>query len=467
MLTVSNLSKSPNFRATSYDPNQRAQAPQRQQIDPRVYAQIEAQKKQNKREAWSKAGTIAQIGLAAAFVTLAIQAVVKHKYDVNKLKAETQYLIEAKKNMGKGGVDARQDFTDDCVKMWRSIEEALGLDDLILSQSLRTNAQSIHNCIKDPSKLELMGSKPIFSILLYGPPGTGKTTYATAIAKKYPGSKLAFLDVGTMKDMWHGGSEKKISAMIDDICKEADKLLKEYNDELAKVIDPDIVKSGDKVKIAKAIEAAKKAGKTIPEQKRVFVIADEIDSIMMVDNSHGAKLSNDMLNEFKKGFTDKLGRHPNITVFGCTNLPIDVEKGALKGVAKELDTAMLDRFQLKIEVGAPDKEQLLGLVQKTYAKLADTPYISQDLLDGAAGKNPEIAKALDNMCELLAKDPYEREFSFRKLISLIEESPRSMLNQNRPLEFKDLVATMENQKGNFKISDAELEAFKESVKHLL
>ena len=113
MLTVSNLSKSPNFRATGYDPNQRAQAPQRQQIDPRVYAQIEAQKKQNKREAWSKAGTIAQIGLAAAFVTLAIQAVVKHKYDVNKLKAETQYLIEAKKNMGKGGVDARQDFTDD------------------------------------------------------------------------------------------------------------------------------------------------------------------------------------------------------------------------------------------------------------------------------------------------------------------------------------------------------------------
>ena len=144
--------------------------------------------------------------------------------------------------------------------MWRSIEEALGLDDLILSQSLRTNAQSIHNCIKDPSKLELMGSKPIFSILLYGPPVTGKTTYATAIAKKYPGSKLAFLDVGTMKDMWHGGSEKKISAMIDDICKEADKLLKEYNDELAKVIDPDIFKSGDKVKIAKAIEAANKAG---------------------------------------------------------------------------------------------------------------------------------------------------------------------------------------------------------------
>ena len=65
---------------------------------------------------------------------MAIQAVVKHKYDVNKLKAETQYLIEAKKNMGKGGVDARQDFTDDCIKMWRSIEEALGLDDLILSQ---------------------------------------------------------------------------------------------------------------------------------------------------------------------------------------------------------------------------------------------------------------------------------------------------------------------------------------------
>ncbi len=34
--------------------------------------------------------------------------------------------------------------------------------------------------------------------------------------------------------------------------------------------------------------------------ERIFVFADEIDSVMMVDTGSGAKISNDMLNEFKK-----------------------------------------------------------------------------------------------------------------------------------------------------------------------
>ena len=55
MLTVSNLSKSPNFRADGYNPNQRqvAQRPQ-QQIDPRILAQIEAQQQAKKRERLNK-----------------------------------------------------------------------------------------------------------------------------------------------------------------------------------------------------------------------------------------------------------------------------------------------------------------------------------------------------------------------------------------------------------------------------
>ena len=170
-------------------------------------------------------------------------------------------------------------------EMWRKLANELGIEDLILSDALKKSETEITNCIKYGDKLKLMNSKPLFSVLLYGPPGTGKTAYSMAIAKKFPGSEFAYLKIGTMKDKYLGGSEQKINAAIDNICKRADELLVEYKTELGKVIGEDIVKKGDKKEIAKAILEAKKAGKTIPEQKRVFVLADEIDSIMMVDNS--------------------------------------------------------------------------------------------------------------------------------------------------------------------------------------
>lgn len=39
-----------------------------------------------------------------------------------------------------------------------------------------------------------------------------------------------------------------------------------------------------------------------------------------------------MLNEFKKCFTEKLGKRDNIITIGATNLPIDVEKVLLLAV---------------------------------------------------------------------------------------------------------------------------------------
>jgi hypothetical protein len=196
-------------------------------------------------------------------------------------------------------------------------------------------------------------------------------------------------------------------------------------------------------------------------------LADEIDSIMMVDNSHGAKLSNDMLNEFKKGFTDKLGRHENITVFGCTNLPIDVESKTVMGTAKELDSAMLDRFQLKYEVGAPDKDQLLGLLKKTYSKYEGSPYIDERLIKGVKGEDSDIQRGFEEMCKMLASDPQNRQFNFRKLKSIISESPRRIAHEDRPLAFKDLVDMIESQKSNYKITDEAFAEFKKKVQHLL
>ncbi|MBQ7126490.1 ATP-binding protein [bacterium] len=359
----------------------------------------------------------------------------------------------------------KENFTQHSKEMWRDITKEKGLDDLILSKTLKDNAQEIENCVYYSEKLKLMGSEPLFSVLLYGPPGTGKTAYATAIGKKFPGSKFAFLDVGTMKDMYHGGSEMKINAMIDEICMEADKLLKEYKDELAKVIDPKIVENGNKLEIAKAIDEAKKAGKTIPIQKRAFVLADEIDSIMMVDEGNGAKLSNDMLNEFKKGFTDKLGRHENVTVFGCTNLSIDVDAHKVIG-GKELDTAMLDRFQLKFEVPNPDKFQIKGFINKHLLNLEGSPYVNPDLIKGAKGENKQYEAAIDKLSEFLTDSNHSS--SFRTVTAaVLQKAPRDIVHKDVLLDFMDYINAIESQLNNFHVEKSEFNKFKQEITKIL
>lgn len=367
------------------------------------------------------------------------------------IAASLAIIIMAVSSMRRGGAGGGMiDETATAIKkegkeMWRELANELGMDDLILSNVLKKSETEISNCIKHGDRLKLMSSKPLFSVLLYGPPGTGKTAYSMAIAKKFPGSEFAYLKVGTMKDKYLGGSEQKINAAIDNICKRADELLAEYKTELGKVIGEDIVKKGDKKEIAKAILQDKKAGKTIPEQKRVFVLADEIDSIMMVDNSLNAKTSNDLLNEFKTGFTDKLGKHENITVFGCTNLSINPAKyTTLDG--KTLDSAMLDRFQQKILVDSPSQEQFLGKIAKHFEG-SEAEYISKDI-----SKDSPI---IQELCDFMAS----KNASFREFNNLLETAPYKMVHEERALEIKDLITKLEDMKASLNISDVEFANF--------
>lgn len=408
--------------------------------------------KEDNKEKWYKAGVIAGVVLAASFGIQAILSGLTHGATKRMLKAQEQYFLKAAKDVGKNADEAIT-LTDDAVKsLWRNIEKEKSVDELILPKKLKDLATTIENSIKNPDRLRAMNSDPIFSVLLYGPPGTGKTAFSMGIAKKFKGSEFAYLDVGTMKDMWHGGSEKKINALIDNICARADVLLKEYHTELGKVIGEDVVKRGNKKEIAKAIMEAKKAGKTIPEQKRIFVLADEIDSIMMVDNSHGAKLSNDMLNEFKKGFTDKLGRHENITIFGCTNLKID-PKAAMTVDGKMLDKAMLDRFEAKELVDLPNKEQLLGTFKKHFAGIEED-IVSKDIT------NVKNGSVIDKLCEFMAST---NRISFREFNSILKGAPRTIANETRPLEARDLVNYFREHLSSYNIPPEEFNRVAQSL----
>ena len=261
---------------------------------------------------------------------------------------------------------------------------------MALSDDLKKLAEQIKYTVENRETIIERGGETVNSILFYGPPGTGKTTIAKAISNMFPKAKFATLDVTKMKDKYVGETEKNINAIIDKICTDADAMYVKYQKELGEVIGKDIVERGNEKEIAEAIAKARKEGKQIPEMERIFVFADEIDSVMMVDTGSGAKISNDMLNEFKKGFTEKLGKRKNVITLGATNLEVDAKKAATAD-GKMLDRPMLDRFDLHIRVGNPTAGQLKQTMVKRYGE--------KSLVDDSL-KDINSAQ-LDELCQFL------------------------------------------------------------------
>ena len=242
--------------------------------------------------------------------------------------------------MGQSGQNGH--ITEEALQhIWEDLKIADSLDDLALPESLKKLLDKVKTNSMNIDTVKKRGGKPIKSILLYGPPGTGKTTFAKALAKSYPDAKFASLDVTGLGSEYVSVTEKNLNAAVDMICKEARENPK----------------------------------------KKFFVFIDEIDSVMMVDDGKGAKHSNNILNEFKKCFTEKLAKEDNIITVGATNLEIDIEKATAAG-GKKLDKPMLDRFAQKILVDLPTGEQIQNAVSKHYkgCELAEEVLKNKDLL---------------------------------------------------------------------------------------
>ena len=221
---------------------------------------------------------------------------------------------------------------------FKDLSKELSLDQMALPQAQKDAEKRITNFIEHHKEIVEMGGGEGSALLFYGPPGTGKNTFAYGITKKFPNAKFVDMDISKLNSKWHGESEQNVLGTMEAIVKEANKH---------------------------------------PNEK-YFVFIDEIDSVMMQDQSSGAKLSNDVLNAFKKGFNN-LTNKENIIVIGATNLTINPKEAKLAG--KVLDTAMLDRFAEKVLVDLPSKEQL---------KLAITNYY----------KNPAIKRVYDALKDI-------------------------------------------------------------------
>ena len=144
--------------------------------------QKKADKKEKSKENWQKTGIIAQVALAAAFITMAITSIIGLKkvgingHDIAK---NTKLIWE--------DITKKQDFpnlTDDCVNP--------KVRDFIEKMKKRGNVKK--------EVLEYTGMKnPEQCILMYGPSGTGKTFSGQLLAKELGAeyTKVQFADVSS------------------------------------------------------------------------------------------------------------------------------------------------------------------------------------------------------------------------------------------------------------------------------
>lgn len=346
----------------------------RQMIKQRQAEQKKAKRKQNWMTALQVAGVLSGIALAGFFIWQGLSG----------------------KGMGKGKQELQA--------IWEDISKADSIDDMALSKDLKTMMEKLKKNAKDGQLIDDRGGKPINSILLYGPPGTGKTTFAKAIAKMFPDSQFAALDVTSLGSEYQSVTERNLNNAVDMICERARKN---------------------------------------PNQK-FFVFIDEIDSVMMVDKGTGSKNSNDVLNEFKKCFTEKLGKCKNIITVGATNLPIDPEK-AMTSDGKLLDKPMLDRFSQKIFVGLPTSEQVQNAVAKHYK--------GRRLVDDVL-KDPAKLKEFS---EHLVKG---RDVSFRTLGYLYNDAAALVDGDTAKVTIKELAQAVVDKNNELQLPETSLNWFK-------
>jgi len=394
------------------------------------------EEKENKRI--QKIGAYSLVGLALGVGIYVASSMISHKNNSQLLKLQAALTeAELKKVNGEGSKTLLDNIYEDLTK-------DLSIKDMSLHQSLESTTKDLINQVKNFGEVVARGGKGTHSILLYGPPGTGKTTYAKAIAKEIPNTRFVSLDITKMKNEYHGVTERNINAVIDKVCEDATAMRKKYEEELAKVIGEDIVKKGDRQAIEKAILDAKAAGKTVPVEERIIVFIDEIDSVMMEDKSTSAKLSNDILNEFKKGFTEKLAKQENIITMGATNLEIDAKK-AMAGNGKTLDKPMLDRFASKIRVPNPDAKQIEDKIIKYYKTKS---LVDKELKE----KNARLTK----LAQFLAKE--DHEMSFRQLENIFSQTANSTTGSGKNVRIDDIKNTLKKMKDEFHMNDSGINA---------
>ncbi|MDE7379799.1 MAG: ATP-dependent metallopeptidase FtsH/Yme1/Tma family protein, partial [Clostridia bacterium] len=200
--------------------------------------------------------------------------------------------------------------------------------------------------LKNPSKFVKRGVRAPKGILLYGPPGTGKTLLAKAMAGE---SDVTFIRA------------------------EGNQFLKKY--------------------VGEGAESVHKLFNTARKYAPSILFIDEIDAIAKQrgeNNSHSDDVLTSFLTEMD-GFNSDTDRP--VFVLAATNYE-----------TSSLDAALLRRFDRKIYVDLPNKEERVQFIRQKLAKIAEKN-VSVEEIENLAVRSTGISLAdLDSVFELALRN---------------------------------------------------------------
>lgn len=271
-------------------------------------AENQAEKRAKSQDRWNKAGVLAQIGIAGAFLTtagIALLGVLGFK--------------KLGKNVGKQANDELNKLTGVKLK-WEDFakdKKVASLDSDTTSKSLKKAFNTIieNNKLSEEAKKWGGASNGMDIMYLYGHGGTGKTYVAKQFAQE-TGSMFTCIKYPDLGSPYKDAASMKISSCFDEIIKHAN--------------------------------AAK--------DKKFVVCIDEIDAVMrkVTDGAHGAEEVAKSRAAVLTGL-DKLRENcSNVTVIATSNY--HPKNGIVDPIA-------LRRFNNKIEVPLPDKKQVPALLE--------------------------------------------------------------------------------------------------------
>ena len=271
-------------------------------------AENQAEKRAKSQDRWNKAGVLAQIGIAGAFLTtagIALLGVLGFK--------------KLGKNVGKQANDELNKLTGVKLK-WEDFakdKKVASLDSDTTSKSLKKAFNTIieNNKLSEEAKKWGGASNGMDIMYLYGHGGTGKTYVAKQFAQE-TGSMFTCIKYPDLGSPYKDAASMKISSCFDEIIKHAN--------------------------------AAK--------DKKFVVCIDEIDAVMrkVPDGAHGAEEVAKSRAAVLTGL-DKLRENcSNVTVIATSNY--HPKNGIVDPIA-------LRRFNNKIEVPLPDKKQVPALLE--------------------------------------------------------------------------------------------------------
>ncbi len=206
--------------------------------------------------------------------------------------------------------------------------------------------------LKNPAKFLRQGVKPPKGILLYGPPGTGKTLLAKAMAGE---SDVTFIRA------------------------EGNQFLKRY--------------------VGEGPQAVHDLFKTARKYAPSILFIDEIDAIGKNRGGSSAHDTSDVLTSFlteMDGFNVDTERP--VFVLAATNFEVE------QGTARSLDPALLRRFDRRIYVELPNKEERIQFINYKIAKIANHNLTAEQIENLAIRSTGHSLADLDSVFEMAIRD---------------------------------------------------------------